>query len=359
MFDLATAARRGEEDRGRLHGADPQEGPRGARPGAAAPVHGQARPPPAAAGGHGLLRRRPRRRPTLLDQLETEERRDRRRLLLDLLVVHGEPARAPRPRAAPGVARDAGPRLRPPQLDLPPAPRPPPGRRARRARDRRRSRASPLPAAPPSSSRRRSLYLGQTRHPRVGRGARRAARRPGRRSSSARTSTTTARGGGPRDPRPGRRRALARQGGSTGWRALVDHALSRRPELGATVARLSELGAQDLSPTPRRRRRRSSSEIRASLPRGVLGRLVGRKDQDLPASSAALAGTRTPEVRALLEEVRKRYAGQEPGQAAARALEAPPPAAGRRRSPATRASSTPTASPRCCTGSPRARPPAR
>ena len=30
----------------------------------------------------------------LLDQLETEERRDKRRLLLDLLVVHGEAARA-------------------------------------------------------------------------------------------------------------------------------------------------------------------------------------------------------------------------------------------------------------------------
>jgi hypothetical protein len=46
----------------------------------------------------------------------------------------------------------------------------------------------------------------------------------------------------------------------------------------------------------------------------------------LPALVGALAATRTPSVRALLEEVRKRYPGQDPGRAAARALETPPPA---------------------------------
>jgi len=58
--------------------------------------------------------------------------------------------------------------------------------------------------------------------------------------------------------------------------------------------------------------------------RGVLGRLVSRKDQDLPALVAALGGTRTREVRALLQEISERYPSQEPGRAAARALRPPP-----------------------------------
>ncbi len=60
------------------------------------------------------------------------------------------------------------------------------------------------------------------------------------------------------------------------------------------------------------------------MPRGVFGRLVSRKDQDLPALVSALAGTHTPEVQDLLEEIRTRYASQEAGRAAARALQPPP-----------------------------------
>jgi hypothetical protein len=120
--------------------------------------------------------------------------------------------------------------------------------------------------------------------------------------------------------------ALARQGEPSGWQALVDHALSGRTELGDTTARLAELGAHDLSQAPRVVET-LAHEIRASLPRGVLGRLVGRKDQDLPALVGALAGTHTPAVRALLEEVRRRCPGQEAARAAARSLETPPPSA--------------------------------
>ena len=120
--------------------------------------------------------------------------------------------------------------------------------------------------------------------------------------------------------------AIARQGGRRGWLALVEHALSGRPELGDTASRLAELGAHDLSSSPEVVQT-LLARIRDSLRRGVLGRLVGRKDQDLPALVGALAGTRTPAVRALLEEVHKRYPTQESGKAAARALEAPPPAA--------------------------------
>jgi hypothetical protein len=69
------------------------------------------------------------------------------------------------------------------------------------------------------------------------------------------------------------------------------------------------------------------SAVREDLPRGVLGRLVRRKGQDLPALVGALAGTRTPQVRALLEEVQQRFAGHEAGRAAARALQLQPAAA--------------------------------
>jgi len=260
---------------------------------------------------------------TLLDRLETEERRDKRRLLLDLLVVHGEKAR--------GLARArllAS--LETPASDfgrrnwiylLRHVPRPA-GEAAEGEIDAVARLAAP--GNPVFLVKEALLHLGQTRHARVG-GAlvslleaweaeleRQDLDEPPHEEGLAALDRVAA--------------ALARQGGSRGWSALVDHALSGRPEFGDAAARLAELGAHDLSRAPEVVEA-LSHEIRASLPRGVLGRLVGRKDQDLPAFVGALAGTHTPAVRALLEEVRKRYPGQEPGKAAARALEAPPPAA--------------------------------
>jgi hypothetical protein len=58
----------------------------------------------------------------------------------------------------------------------------------------------------------------------------------------------------------------------------------------------------------------------------MLSRLVSRQEHDLPPLVAALAGTRTSEVRALLAEVRDRLASHEAGRMAAEALEAPEPA---------------------------------
>ena len=121
--------------------------------------------------------------------------------------------------------------------------------------------------------------------------------------------------------------ALARQGGAKGWRALVRHALSRRPELGNTTGRLAELGSQDLSPS-HDVVEALTTMIRESLPKGMLSRFVSRQDHDLPSLVAALAGTRAPEVKALLEDLRSRFPAQEAGKAAARALEAPPAASG-------------------------------
>jgi hypothetical protein len=90
---------------------------------------------------------------------------------------------------------------------------------------------------------------------------------------------------------------------------------------------LSELGSQDLSTAPDVVDA-LCSDIREGLPRGVLGRLVGRGAVDLPSLIEALAGTRTPAVRETLQLVVKRCAGQEAGRVAARVLEtlAAPPA---------------------------------
>jgi hypothetical protein len=260
---------------------------------------------------------------TLLQQLETEERRDRRRLLLDLLVVHGEKARGL------ALARLLA------SLDTPASdfgrrnwiyllrhlPRP-----AGEAPDAEVDAVARLagPTNPAFLVKESLLHLGQVRHKRAAevlvslldaweaelerKDLDEAAREEGLAALDRVAS------------------ALARQAGARGWRALVDHALSGGAGLGHTAARLAELGAQDLSHAPDVLET-LVREIRASLPRGVLGRLVGRKDQDLPALVGALAGTHAPAVRALLEEVRKRHSGQEAGKAAARALEAPPPAA--------------------------------
>jgi serine/threonine-protein kinase len=258
----------------------------------------------------------------LLGQLENEERRDRRRLLLDLLVVHGESARG----LATARLLES---LEKPASDfgrrnwiylLRHVPRP-----AGEAPDAEIEAVARLaaPANPAFLVKEALLHLGQLRHPRAAEIlvsllaaweaelARKDLDEVAREEGLAAVDRVGS--------------ALARQGGPSAWRALVDHALSGRPELGDTAARLAELGAHDLSHAPQVVEA-LVSEIRASVPRGVLGRLVGRKGQDVPALVGALAGTRTPAVRAVLEEVRKRYAGQEPGRAAARALETPPPA---------------------------------
>jgi hypothetical protein len=261
---------------------------------------------------------------TLLDQLEAETRRDRRRLLLDLLVVHGEAARAlARARLEAPLERpatDFGRRNWIYLLRLIPRP-------AGEAADGEVAAAARFaaPGNPAFLVKEALTYLGQTRHPRVPEAL--ASLLGAWEAELEREDLDEA------EEEEGLAildrvaSALARQGGPKGWRALVEHALSRRPELGETAARLADLGSQDLSASPDVLAT-LLAEIQEGLPRGVLGRLVGRRDQDLPHVVGALAGTRTPAVRALLQDVRNRHPSSEAGRAAARALEAPPPAAG-------------------------------
>ena len=253
----------------------------------------------------------------LLDQLEIEERRERRKLLLDLLVVHGDPARAlARGRLEASLTAPASDFARRNWICLLRLTPRPPGEAIDGEIEAVARFASP--GNPGFLAREALTHLGQARHPKT---AERlvslleaweaelereelddAAREDGEASLDRIAA------------------ALARQDSAEGWRALVEHALSGGTELERMTARLAELGTRDLSSSPEAVEALASA-IRDGLPRGVLGRLVGRKGHDLPALVGALAGTRTPEVRALLEEVHRRFAGQEAGRAAARALE--------------------------------------
>jgi hypothetical protein len=260
---------------------------------------------------------------SLLAQLGTEERREKRRLLLDMLVAHGEKARAVA--RAKLDAEDQAPHdfarrnwiyllrhiPRPERVHIEPEI----DSVARWA----------APGQPAFLVKEALTYLGQTRHPRVAETL--ALLLSSFETELARPELDDA---GAEEALLALDRiaaALARQGNPRHWRTLVRHALSRRPELGNTEARLVELGSQDLSTSPDVVQTLVTT-LRDGLPRGgVLGRLVTRsQEHDLPSLVEVLAGTRTREVRALLEDVKRRFPAHDVGQAAARALEAPAPA---------------------------------
>jgi serine/threonine protein kinase len=260
---------------------------------------------------------------TLLDQLENEAHRGRRRMLLDLLTIHGSRGRAAaRERLEASLRTEASDFSRRNWIYLLRlVPRPeeesPESEIAAVAR-------FATPGNPAFLVKEALTHLGQTHHPRMAEalvsllGAWETEAERGNLGDQAHAEALTS--------LDRVASALARQGGPGGWSALLDHGLSGWPDLGNAAARLAELGSQDLS---------SASdvvetlmaEIEGSLPRGVLGRLVRRKDKDLPALVTALASTHTPAVRALLQQVRERFEGQEAGRAAARALEVSSPVA--------------------------------
>jgi hypothetical protein len=257
--------------------------------------------------------------PTLLDQIEIEDRRDRRRLLLDLLVVHGPAARVEaldRLRASvENEVSDFGRRNWISILRLIP-------RSADENVDLEVEAVSRFagPGIPGFLVKEALTHLGLLKHA----SAARALMVLLQRWESYLLQT---------DLEPQNREdgvaaldrlaaALARQGNSRGWDVLIDHAFSGKPEYGESSKRLEELGSQDLSSSPEVVDR-LLGEIEDSLPRGILGRLAVRKNQDLPFLVAALAGTREPEVQEVLEEVADRFKTLEAGRAATRVLRAP------------------------------------
>jgi hypothetical protein len=123
---------------------------------------------------------------------------------------------------------------------------------------------------------------------------------------------------------------LARQGTLSARRTVVEHGLKQKPQLGDTLARLGDLGASDLSADPQLVERLLAA-LRALLPVKVLG-LRLRGGEDAPQHIArALSGTRSPAVRALFEDINKRFPDYGFAQAARAALvawdsgAAPPP----------------------------------
>ena len=102
-------------------------------------------------------------------------------------------------------------------------------------------------------------------------------------------------------------------------RALIEHAGKKQPQLGDTMARISELGGQDMS---------EDSEtvdqllalLKANLPFKLLGMTLRQNDQSLVRIVEALSGTPSPAVRRALEEIVSRFGGQDAGRAAQKAL---------------------------------------
>ena len=144
---------------------------------------------------------------SLLDQLETEERRDRRRLLLDLLVVQGDAARAlARARLEASLqtaASDFGRRNWIYLLRVVPRPAGDPIEVEIDAVAR-----FATPGNPAFLAKEALTHLGQARHPRAARGARLAARGLGSRARARGPRRGGARGG-PRRSRPHRLRHRA------------------------------------------------------------------------------------------------------------------------------------------------------
>jgi len=252
----------------------------------------------------------------LLDQLVTEERRDRRRLQLDLLVVHGEKARAlarARLETAPDATSDFARRNWIYLLRHIPRPAGVPADTELDAVAR-----CGVPGRPGFLVKEALTYLGQLRHSEASEAL--AALLDEWEKELEKNDIDGAEEEEGLAALDRIAAALARQGGPKGWRLLVRHALSKREELGDTMARLAELGSQDLSEGPDVVETLMTL-VNQGLPRGMLSRLVARQDQGVTWLIAALAGTNTPDVRAMLEDIEKRFPAQPAGKAAARALE--------------------------------------
>jgi len=102
-------------------------------------------------------------------------------------------------------------------------------------------------------------------------------------------------------------------------RALIEHAGKKVPQLGDTIARISELGAQDMSEDTETVDQLLAL-LKANLPFKLLGMTLRQNDQSLVRIIEALASTPTPAVRRALEEIASKFTGQDAGKAAAKAL---------------------------------------
>ncbi|MEO8216826.1 MAG: DUF4388 domain-containing protein [Acidobacteriota bacterium] len=115
--------------------------------------------------------------------------------------------------------------------------------------------------------------------------------------------------------------AMARFGTTSSVRATVAHGLKRQPLLGDTMARLTDLGSQDLSSDPATVDLLLKN-LRSELPMKVLGFVIQRKSDNVFYLLEALSGTQTPEVREALEQIAARFPDHNFGHAAEKTLSA-------------------------------------
>ena len=115
--------------------------------------------------------------------------------------------------------------------------------------------------------------------------------------------------------------ALARIGTRSAISAVVEHGLSSNPAFGDARARLSELGAIDLSAEPAFAARLLAA-LRKDLPRKVFGLVLTRNAAQIERLIESLSGTRLPEVRRMFQEITQDYSDQPFARAAANALAA-------------------------------------
>jgi hypothetical protein len=116
--------------------------------------------------------------------------------------------------------------------------------------------------------------------------------------------------------------ALARMGTGSGARAVIHHALKRTPAFGDTMARLADLGSQDLSEDPEMVELLLRT-LKGELPLRILGFVVQRTTESalhIINIIHALAGTPAPTVRSMLEDIARRYPREDFGLAAAKTI---------------------------------------
>jgi hypothetical protein len=254
----------------------------------------------------------------LLDQLSHEEKRDRRRLLLALLEVHGEVARAAAFEALASPISDHAEQdwyLRRNLLYL--------LRRIPRPPDTPTAAEAELTARhlhlkfPPPLLKEALANLAQLRDPKSEAGLveflDELEKALGKDSDSPHDTKELV---GLLDRVAA---TLARLPSSGARRALLDHAEKREPGLGDSAARLAELGSQDLSDDAESLGRLLAS-LKANLPFKLFGLALHQNDQVLRRTIEALSGTKAPTVKAAFEEIVSRFPDKEIAKSASRAL---------------------------------------
>jgi hypothetical protein len=113
---------------------------------------------------------------------------------------------------------------------------------------------------------------------------------------------------------------LARYGTQNANRTVVNHALLPEPALGNPMARLDELENQDLS-DDKELVSLLVGTLRDELPKKVLGLTVQKGSEKALHLVRGLAGTPTPAVLQILEEIVRKYPDQPFGKAASDALD--------------------------------------